>query len=168
MPLTPDAEAAHADYMERFNDWMAGYQVPGFPAEDEDDEPTEPDVEAGDVTTSDGLIWWQYGRPALTTTAENRDWQLARWEERQGYYPDYWTISDHGNAHRLRIDRSAACQHEAAGVIDAYLSEGWAVIEFACRYREEGCAATATYAVDGESDLGEPLSDHNWISPETE
>ena len=62
----------------------------------------------GDLVTEDHVRFWQYGmnrrKPVVTTTEE--DWRPAvkLWMDQQQYWPSVWWISDHGNAHLLRLE----------------------------------------------------------------
>lgn len=73
---------------------------------DESDEPTEPDE--GDLYTCDDCHVYEYGgfkRAAVLVIKDarhfNRD--IRAYMKRQGFYPNVWSISDHGNAHLLNV-----------------------------------------------------------------
>jgi hypothetical protein len=60
-----------------------------------DAEPTEP--EEDDYTTTDNLHWYGSGKLVFTGTRS----EFKAWMEAQGYWPNCWVISDHGNAHLI-------------------------------------------------------------------
>lgn len=72
----------------------------------EDNEPIE-----GDITSSDHVHWYQYGKLVLTTAdpndkhtpADDYKAQLAAFMNREQYWPNVWWISDHGNAHLITM-----------------------------------------------------------------
>jgi hypothetical protein len=64
-----------------------------------DTEPAE-----DDITTTDHIHWYQYGKLVLTTPDPNDcEQQVRRWMEEERFWPNAWFISDHGNAHRLEL-----------------------------------------------------------------
>lgn len=71
------------------------------PEEDSD----EPDEDA--ITTSDDRTFYQYGKKVLEIDEDDdRDEALVMYMNRAQFWPDCWTISDHGNS--CRIDLQAA------------------------------------------------------------
>jgi hypothetical protein len=66
----------------------------------------EPEDE--DLVTYDHRQVWEYGgtgrRPVLVVD-EDEDFNAAvrAYMERQGFYPNVWFISDHGNAHLINV-----------------------------------------------------------------
>jgi hypothetical protein len=82
--------------------------------EDEDeDEMEDPDRESEpqeeDLVTDDHRRFYRFGmtnrRPAVEV-GEDEPWEPAvrAYMEREGFFPNVWWISDHGNAHRLDLD----------------------------------------------------------------
>jgi hypothetical protein len=61
-------------------------------SEDEDDEPEE-----GDITTEDHQHWYMDGRLYHTGDAKS----LKAKMDREGWFPNVFFISDHGNAHLI-------------------------------------------------------------------
>jgi hypothetical protein len=70
--------------------------------EPESDEPGEP--EEGDWCTHDYATWWVCGETVLIVLDPQR-WQASLRErmEQDQFWPNCWVISDHGNAHLLRL-----------------------------------------------------------------
>ena len=62
----------------------------------------EIEPEEGDYTTTDHLNFYQYGKLALNV-AEGDPWahRLAEVMKDEGFWPNVWWISDHGNAHLI-------------------------------------------------------------------
>jgi hypothetical protein len=61
-----------------------------------------PDEDA--LTTSDDIHFYQYGKLVLTVgDDEERDDAIRRFMDEQQFWPDAWSISDHGNAHRIDL-----------------------------------------------------------------
>jgi hypothetical protein len=70
--------------------------------DDTDDEAEGPDDDA--LTTTDDVHFYQYGKLVLTVGEdEDRDVALRRFMDEQQFWPDAWSISDHGNAHRIDL-----------------------------------------------------------------
>lgn len=68
---------------------------------DEDDqEPQE-----GDYTTTDHEHWHEHGtgKLLLLTTGDDYREQINAHMEREGFYPNAWFLSDHGNFHRITL-----------------------------------------------------------------
>ena len=63
---------------------------------DPEAEPEEPDED--DITTEDRRHWYQSGK--LYVTGHIDDVRAAM--ERDGFFPNLWFISDHGNAHLIK------------------------------------------------------------------
>jgi|SRR5947209_3115840 len=65
------------------------------------DEPSEEDL-----VTADYRHWYSpgYHRVQVETDPENWREEILAYMERQGFWPDCWFISDHGNAHLLSWD----------------------------------------------------------------
>lgn len=62
----------------------------------------EPDEDA--ITTTDGRTFWQYRKLVLTVDEdEDRDEALVTHMNSVQSWPDCWSISDHGNAHRIDL-----------------------------------------------------------------
>lgn len=62
----------------------------------------EPDEDA--ITTSDDKTFYQYGKCVLTVDAdEDRNIALLNYMDAERFWPDTWSISDHGNAHRIDL-----------------------------------------------------------------
>lgn len=100
-------------------DWEPEDQLEGFEADaanlpgpvdeddDEDDdgyhEPDEP--EEGDITTEDHVTFYQYGKKWLTVSRDADDeemWSAINAKmKKEGFFPNVWFISDHGNAHLM-------------------------------------------------------------------
>lgn len=71
--------------------------------EEEDAETTEPDED--DLVTSDDRNFYQYRKLAFTVGAdEDRDDALVRYMNTEQYWPNCWSISDHGNPHLINLD----------------------------------------------------------------
>lgn len=68
--------------------------------EDEHPYDVEPefDQDAGDISTEDNEHWYQYGKLYFTGTADG----LRDKMNLDGYWPNVFSISDHGNAHLIR------------------------------------------------------------------
>ena len=62
----------------------------------------------GDITTADHRHWYQYDRLYFTGDEE----ELRTKMERDGFMPDVWLISDHGNAVLLGNDVSEEVRYE--------------------------------------------------------
>lgn len=70
---------------------------------DDEDEPHG--LQEGDITTTDHIRWYCDGKLILTTAdPDDAESQVKAWMDREGYYPDVWWISDHGNAHRISLE----------------------------------------------------------------
>jgi hypothetical protein len=72
----------------------------------DDDEAEGDEIEEGDITTSDGRTFYQYGKQWLRiddidTHVGNA---IKAKMEAEGFYPNVWTISDHGNAIPFDLD----------------------------------------------------------------
>lgn len=80
-----------------------GEVIPGERDKREDSEPQE-----DDLTTTDHLIFFQYDKVVLVID-EGADMaaELKRWMEDEGFFPNVWLISDHGNAHRIDLSEDA-------------------------------------------------------------
>lgn len=68
-----------------------------------DTEPREP--EEGDITTEDYRKFYQYGRIYLQV-GRDADWRKSvnRQMKKDGFFPNVWFISDHGNAHLMILE----------------------------------------------------------------
>ena len=72
--------------------------------EEADSEPQEP--EEGDYTTSDHVHFYVDGKLVLTVPGGEEGDHVAALKahmEQEGYWPNAWFISDHGNAHRIEL-----------------------------------------------------------------
>jgi uncharacterized protein YciU (UPF0263 family) len=72
-----------------------------------DDPPTEPDEE--DLVTPDHRRFFRLGfehRGPAVVVAEEDDWrrEVKRYMLAEGWYPNVWFISDHGNYHLLSLN----------------------------------------------------------------
>ncbi len=114
-----------------FNKLPSGqpYERVSTQADDHDtitDEPSDEDTMEMDHEPTDEDIFiqddrgkthaWYSGKPIASL--ENDDWDafhmaIAQWMSEQGYFPNVWTISDHGNAH-LVTDIPQAAKTAAA------------------------------------------------------
>lgn len=70
---------------------------------EDEDEPQEDDVVFDDSERGPGINFYQSGKPWLHVR-DDEDWddiydKIRRKMEREGFYPNLWHISDHGNAH---------------------------------------------------------------------
>ena len=65
--------------------------------DDDDDDDDEPDEDS--ITTKDDRKWYQYGKLYFTGSRED----LFEKMDDDKFWPDVFTISDHGNA--IRIER---------------------------------------------------------------
>lgn len=73
------------------------------PEDDEDDEPTEPDEDA--ITTRDDRKFYQYGKMVLSIGPDDdRDDALVAYMNKEQFWPDCWSISDHGNPHLIDLN----------------------------------------------------------------
>jgi hypothetical protein len=73
------------------------------PEETEDSEPDEPQED--DIVTSDGRNFYQSGKRVLSIGPDDdRDEELKAYMERAQYWPNCWSISDHGNAHLIHFE----------------------------------------------------------------
>jgi len=65
-------------------------------------EPFEPDED--DLTTEDHQVFYSGGKEAFRVS-KGEDWRpTARaWMDREGFFPNVWFVSDHGNAHLLSM-----------------------------------------------------------------
>lgn len=69
----------------------------------EDDTPSEP--EEGDYTSGDHIHWYQYGKLAVTIgELEDYNKVLRIHMNQEGFWPNVWFISDHGNAHLITME----------------------------------------------------------------
>lgn len=67
-----------------------------------DNEPFEP--EDGDLTTADHIHFYSDGKLAFTVgDDENMADAIYDWMNEEGYHPNVWFISDHGNAHPIEL-----------------------------------------------------------------
>lgn len=75
--------------------------------DDEDKEPLEP--EEGDLTSSNGTDWYQYGKKVFTISEDldrnERNEELQAFMDKEQFWPNCWNISDHGNAHIISFDQ---------------------------------------------------------------
>jgi hypothetical protein len=70
------------------------------PEEEPDEEPDEPGED--DLTTSDHRHFYQYGKLVLEVEEDQEcEPALKAYMDKEGFWPDAWFISDHGNAHRI-------------------------------------------------------------------
>ncbi len=68
--------------------------------ESESDNPQE-----GDYTTMDHIHFYCDGKLVLTIPeGEEEELYLSQHFEEEGYYPNIWFISDHGNAHQFYVE----------------------------------------------------------------
>jgi hypothetical protein len=65
------------------------------------EEPIVPDDE--DLVTENHKTVYSAGKLVLTTTPEHFIRDVNRWMEKNGFYPNVWFISDHGNAHLIDV-----------------------------------------------------------------
>lgn len=73
--------------------------------EDEDEEEEFLEPEEGDLTSSNGTDWYQYGKKVLTIGIDDdRDAELLAFMDKEKFWPNCWSISDHGNAHLISFD----------------------------------------------------------------
>jgi hypothetical protein len=83
------------------------YDGGGPGADDDDDSDSEPDEpEDEDWVTEDHVTFREQGGRGVIVVPDGQDWRTvvkARMEE-EGFYPNVWFISDHGNAHLLNVD----------------------------------------------------------------
>lgn len=63
----------------------------------------EPDIDGGDIATEDHRRWYQYGRLYF----EGDEDGLERLMVRDNFFPNVWSISDHGNAHLVDVPGEA-------------------------------------------------------------
>jgi len=61
--------------------------------------------EEDDYTTSDYVHWYQSGK-LVVTVGEGGRWQdvVGDHASEEGYWPNMWVVSDHGNSHLLTLD----------------------------------------------------------------
>jgi hypothetical protein len=57
-----------------------------------------------DITTEDYVTWMSWDGPVATVGPEE-DWRdvLEDWCEEEGFWPNFWHVSDHGNATLLTL-----------------------------------------------------------------
>lgn len=65
------------------------------------EEPQEPGED--DLTTSDHIHVYQYGKLVLETMPETFEADVQAFMDREQFWPNVWFISDHGNAHLLTL-----------------------------------------------------------------
>lgn len=87
--------AANALYGKFQRECLVGRGGLGDEDPPEYDEPQNP--EEGDITTEDHHRWWMDGKLYFTGSPK----ELAAKLNREGWYPNVWFISDHGNAHLI-------------------------------------------------------------------
>jgi hypothetical protein len=93
-PLTLDRSEAN----ERYPQFSIGEVEP-----DTDEDNDGPDED--DITTSDGLRFYQSGKLWLTVSDPEEASEAIRAKmDEEGFYPSVWSISDHGNAHPYNLD----------------------------------------------------------------
>jgi hypothetical protein len=56
-----------------------------------------------DLVTENHKTVYSAGKLVLTTTPEHFIRDVNRWMEKNGFYPNVWFISDHGNAHLIDV-----------------------------------------------------------------
>jgi len=72
--------------------------------EEEADEPEADEPDEDDLVTSDDRNFYQYGKRVLVVDEEeDRDDAIRAYMDREQFWPDAWSISDHGNAHRIDL-----------------------------------------------------------------
>jgi hypothetical protein len=74
--------------------------------DDEEKQEEEDQIEEGDITTSDGRTFYQYGEQWLRIDDIDThvgDAIKAKMKA-EGFFPNVWTISDHGNAIPFDLD----------------------------------------------------------------
>jgi hypothetical protein len=73
-----------------------------------DDDEAEDEIEEGDITTEDGRTFYQHGELWLTTGTNDTHAEASRKirakMEAESFFPNVWTISDHGNAIPFDLD----------------------------------------------------------------
>lgn len=71
---------------------------------DDESESGSDEPEDGDITTSDHLRFYQYGKLWLEIDEDDDMWQQIETRmSRDNFYPNVWFISDHGNAHLINL-----------------------------------------------------------------
>ena len=69
---------------------------------DDPDEREYDDPEDGDYVTRNHRTFYQYGKPVLTIGEDDDMWSaLDSHMEREGFFPNVWFESDHGNYHLM-------------------------------------------------------------------
>ena len=63
----------------------------------------------GDLITIDHMNFWEEGgikKGPVVQVAEGEPWEphVRAWMEKEGFYPNVWFLSDHGNPHKLSLD----------------------------------------------------------------
>jgi hypothetical protein len=66
------------------------------------EEPSEPEEE--DITTGDHRVWWQHGQVYFNGDVQGLKAQM----DADGYWPNVWFVSDHGNAHLVDLTEGEA------------------------------------------------------------
>ncbi len=83
------------------------------PEDDEEDaddgEGSDPEPEEGDLATEDHREFWVIGGPRrgpVVVVPEDDDWRphVRAYFEREGFWPNVWWQSDHGNMHLLSLN----------------------------------------------------------------
>ena len=75
-------------------------ETPFLDAQDCEDEMTEDEMTEDDITTEDHLSFYQYGRLVVQVTEdEDAPAALRAYMDAQSFWPNVWSISDHGNVH---------------------------------------------------------------------
>ncbi len=61
--------------------------------------------EEGDITSSDGLHWYQYGKLVLVIEEDDdRNEKLIEFMDKSQFWPNCWNISYHGNCHLIYFE----------------------------------------------------------------
>ena len=79
-------------------------------------EPDEHEPDEGDYTTGDHRTFFQYGRLAVVVD-DGEEWAhtLKDHMDSEGFWPNVWFISDHGNAHLIDMYDELAEADEREG-----------------------------------------------------
>lgn len=70
--------------------------------EGEEDTPDQDEPDEEDLFTEDHATFWYCGKPVIRVS-DREDWRdvVRQWMDTEGFYPNVWFVSDHGNAHLI-------------------------------------------------------------------
>jgi hypothetical protein len=92
------------DYASKIGGRVVAHEYEWTDSEVVDDFTQSSEPDEGDITTSDYRHWYQYGKLVLTVGPDEDYEQAVReYMDESEFWPNVWSISDHGNACLLNL-----------------------------------------------------------------